>query len=68
MNIQIGAIGHIIQLAIAPVFLLTGVGAKLIVLTNQLARIVDRFRRCPSATRLTCRSTNTSPACARPQP
>jgi hypothetical protein len=44
MNIQVGDIGHIIQLAIAPVFLLTGVCTNLIVLTNRLARIIDRSR------------------------
>lgn len=44
MEIQLGDISHIIQLAIAPVFLLTGVGTKLAVLTNRLARIIDRSR------------------------
>jgi uncharacterized protein YacL len=44
MNIQISDIGHVIQLAIAPVFLLTGVATKLMVLTNRLARIIDRTR------------------------
>ena len=44
MNIQISDIGHIIQLSIAPVFLLTGVATKLSVLTNRLARIIDRTR------------------------
>ena len=44
MEIQLGDIGHIIQLAIAPVFLLTGVGGNLLVLTNRLARIIDRSR------------------------
>jgi ABC-type multidrug transport system fused ATPase/permease subunit len=44
MNIQISDIGHVIQLAIAPVFLLTGVATKLTVLTNRLARIIDRTR------------------------
>ncbi len=44
MNIQPGEIGHIIQLAIAPVFLLTGVGTNMLVLTNRLARIIDRSR------------------------
>ncbi|MCG2585774.1 DUF2721 domain-containing protein [Massilia sp. TS11] len=44
MNIQISDIGHIIQLSIAPVFLLTGVGTNLMVLTNRLARIIDRTR------------------------
>ena len=44
MNIQISDIGHVIQLSIAPVFLLTGVATKLVVLTNRLARIIDRSR------------------------
>ena len=44
MNIQISDIGHVIQLAIAPVFLLTGVCTMLMVLTNRLARIIDRTR------------------------
>jgi len=44
MNLQFGDIGHIIQLAIAPVFLLTGVCTNLMVLTNRLARIIDRSR------------------------
>lgn len=35
---------HVIQLAVAPVFLLTGVGAILSVLVNRLGRVVDRFR------------------------
>jgi hypothetical protein len=33
-----------IQLSVAPVFLLTGIGAILAVMANRLARIVDRFR------------------------
>lgn len=37
-------ITHLIQLAVAPVFLLSGVGVTLGVLTNRLARIVDRAR------------------------
>jgi len=37
-------IAHVIQQAVAPVFLLTGVGAILSVLTNRLARVVDRYR------------------------
>jgi len=44
MNIQTNDIGHVIQLAIAPVFLLTGVATKLTVLMNRLARIIDRAR------------------------
>jgi hypothetical protein len=34
MNIQTNDIGHVIQLSIAPVFLLTGVATKLTVLTE----------------------------------
>ena len=41
---QVTAIAHVIQLAVAPVFLLTGVAAILGVLTNRLARIIDRAR------------------------
>lgn len=37
-------VAHVIQLAVAPVFLLTGVGAILNVMANRLARIVDRAR------------------------
>ena len=44
MEIRLGEIGHIIQLASAPVFLLTGVGTNMLVLTNRLARIIDRSR------------------------
>jgi hypothetical protein len=40
----IASIAHVIQLAVAPVFLLSGVGALLNVLTSRLARIVDRAR------------------------
>ncbi len=38
------AIAHAIQLAVAPVFLLTGVASVLSVLTNRLGRIIDRSR------------------------
>jgi Protein of unknown function (DUF2721) len=41
---SIGDISHVIQLAIAPVFLLTGVGTLLAVLSNRLGRAVDRSR------------------------
>jgi hypothetical protein len=44
----LAAIAHVIQLAVAPVFLLTGVGALLAVLTNRLARIIDRARMLES--------------------
>src|SRR5256885_12002104 len=35
---------HLVQSAVAPVFLLSGVAATLAVLTNRLARAVDRAR------------------------
>ena len=38
-------ITHTIQLAVAPVFLLTALGTTLSVLTTRLGRIVDRARR-----------------------
>jgi hypothetical protein len=41
---QAGDVAHIIQLAVAPVFLLSGVGVTLGLFANRLARIVDRAR------------------------
>ncbi|MEW5789401.1 MAG: DUF2721 domain-containing protein [Pseudomonadota bacterium] len=41
---DITSIAHAIQLAVAPVFLLTGVAGLLSVLVNRLGRVVDRFR------------------------
>ncbi len=35
---------HIIQLAVAPVFLIAGIGALLNVMTQRLARVIDRGR------------------------
>jgi hypothetical protein len=42
--VQTSGIAQLVQLAVAPVFLLSGVGVTLGVLTNRLARIVDRAR------------------------
>jgi hypothetical protein len=44
MDSDFTAIAHVIQLAVAPVFLLTGIGALLAVMMNRLARIIDRAR------------------------
>ncbi len=44
MNDGVSSIAQIIQLAIAPVFLLVGIGSLLNVMTGRLARIVDRVR------------------------
>ncbi len=41
---NVSGVAHVIQLSVAPVFLLTGVGAILGVLVNRLGRVVDRFR------------------------
>ncbi|HVO61122.1 MAG TPA: DUF2721 domain-containing protein [Terriglobales bacterium] len=41
---QIDELAHLIQLSIAPVFLLTGIGTLLNVLSGRLARIIDRAR------------------------
>lgn len=38
------AVAHAIELAVAPVFLLTGIGAILVVMTSRLGRIIDRAR------------------------
>jgi len=41
---QVSAMAHVIQLSVAPVFLLSGIGAILAVMTNRLSRIIDRAR------------------------
>ena len=43
-EMQISPIAHVIQLSVAPVFLLSGIGAILAVMTNRLGRIIDRAR------------------------
>ncbi len=40
----ITSVATVVQQAVAPVFLLTGVGAILTVLSGRLGRIIDRFR------------------------
>jgi hypothetical protein len=44
MKEQLDVIAHVIQLSVAPVFLLTGIAGLLGVLSNRLGRIVDRAR------------------------
>ena len=41
---DVHSVAHAIQLAVAPVFLLTGIGAMLSVMTNRLGRVIDRAR------------------------
>lgn len=43
-------IAHSVQLAVAPVFLLTAVGMLITVLTNRLARVIDRARQLEQMT------------------
>ncbi len=45
MPSSVNDIGRAIQLALAPVFLLTGIAGLLNVMTGRLARIVDRVRK-----------------------
>ena len=42
--IDFTGIGTVIQMAVAPAFLLTGIGAILTVMATRLSRIVDLFR------------------------
>ena len=43
-SIDVEIIAHVVQLAVAPVFLLTGVAALLSVMTTRLGRVMDRAR------------------------
>jgi hypothetical protein len=45
---EVSAVAHVIQLAVAPVFLLSGIGAMLAVMTNRLSRVIDRARSLES--------------------
>lgn len=44
LQTEIASVAHAIQLSVAPVFLLSGIGVLLSVLTGRLARIIDRSR------------------------
>lgn len=41
---EVSGIAHVIQLSVAPVFLMAGIGGLLTVLTNRLGRVIDRAR------------------------
>ncbi len=56
----VGSVAHVIQLAVAPVFLLTAVGTLLSVMTNRLGRVIDRARYLEA--KLEAASSETSPA------
>ena len=45
---EVSTIAHVIELAIAPVFLITGVSSLLAVMSNRLARIIVRSRQIES--------------------
>lgn len=44
VSANLSVIASAIQLAVAPVFLLTGIGGLLAVMAGRLSRVVDRFR------------------------
>lgn len=44
LQTEVASVAHVIQLSVAPVFLLSGIGVLLSVLTGRLARIIDRAR------------------------
>jgi hypothetical protein len=43
-DLSVNTVAEIVRLALAPVFLLSGIGAFLNVLASRLSRIVDRSR------------------------
>ena len=51
VDLQTENVAHLIQLALGPVFLISGVGITLSMLTQRLARIVDRARTLEDQTR-----------------
>jgi len=54
MESEVASIAHSIQMAVAPVFLLAGVGAILNVMTIRLSRIIDRSRVLDARKKDTC--------------
>ena len=46
---QITEVGDVVRIAVAPVFLLSGVGITLTLMTSRLARVVDRARALEQA-------------------
>jgi hypothetical protein len=49
-EMHISTVAQVIQLSVAPVFLLSGVGIILTVLTNRLSRVVERARTLEAST------------------
>ena len=48
-NVDVTAVARVIELSVAPVFLLAGISGLMVVLTNRLARIIDRARALRAA-------------------
>lgn len=55
-TVSFNDVGHAIQLALAPVFLLTGIAGILNVMAGRLARIIDRGRHLTEDTQLVAAS------------
>ena len=51
LTAPVEGLARAIQLSVAPVFLLTGIGGLLVVLTNRLSRIIDRSRQLQDQSR-----------------
>ena len=49
MEWNIDTVAHVIDISVAPVFLLAGISGLLVVLTNRLARVIDRSRSLQAA-------------------
>jgi hypothetical protein len=60
-DLSVNTVAEIVRLALAPVFLLSGIGAFLNVLASRLARIVDRSREIEP--RLLATSRSSTAAC-----
>jgi len=44
LQLDVDSISHVVSISVAPVFLLAGISGLLMVLTNRLARTIDRSR------------------------
>ena len=59
--VNLNDVGHAIQLALAPVFLLTGIAGILNVMAGRLARIIDRGRQLTDGKDLAAMSIQAQP-------
>jgi hypothetical protein len=58
--LQPSDMAHVIQLSVAPVFLISGIGALLSVLSTRVGRIVDRSRQLEDKLAVAAESTHAS--------